>query len=39
VLRLTEKKSLAAIPMVLKSSASHSMIIVKATGFAWGRRQ
>jgi len=39
VLRLTEKKSLAAIPIVLKSSPSHSMIMMNATGFTCGRRQ
>jgi hypothetical protein len=39
VLRLTQKKSLAAMPMVLKSSASHSTRITKATGFAWWRWQ
>jgi len=39
VLRLTEKKSLAAMPMVLKSNPSHNTIIAKATGFARARAQ
>jgi hypothetical protein len=39
VLRLTQKKSLAAMPIVLNNSASHRTIIVKATGFARGSRQ
>jgi len=39
VLRLTEKKSLAAIPMVLKSNPSHNAIIPKATGCAPDRAQ
>lgn len=34
VLRLTQKKSLAAMPMVLKRRASHRVIRAKATGFA-----
>lgn len=36
VLRLTQKKSLAAMPMVLKRRPSHNKIIVKAIGFACG---
>lgn len=39
VLRLTQKKSLAAMPMVEKSRASHATRMAKAKGFAWGRRQ
>jgi hypothetical protein len=39
VLRLTQKKSLAAMPIVLKRSASHSTSITKARGLRWGRRQ
>lgn len=39
VLRLTQKKSLAAIPMVLKRRASQSVMRMKAIGFAWGKRQ
>lgn len=34
VLRLTQKKSLAAIPIVLKRSPSHKTSITKAKGFA-----
>ena len=36
VLRLTQKKSLAAIPMVLNKRPSHNNIIAKATGLARG---
>jgi hypothetical protein len=39
VLRLTQKKSLAAMPMVLKRRASQSVIRTKAMGLACGRRQ
>lgn len=39
VLKLTLKKSLAAIPMVEKSSPSQSASRAKATGFAFGRTQ
>jgi hypothetical protein len=39
VLRLTQKKSLAAIPMVLNRRASHNTIMQNATGFASGSRQ
>jgi hypothetical protein len=39
VLRLTQKKSLAAIPIVLKRSDSHSTSIINAKGCACGRRQ
>lgn len=39
VLRFTQKKSLAAIPIVLKSIESHKTRITNATGLAWGRRQ
>lgn len=39
VLRLTQKKSLAAMPMVEKSRASHATRMAKPTGFACGRRQ
>jgi hypothetical protein len=39
VLRLMQKKSLAAIPMVENKSPSHDMRIMNATGFAWDSLQ
>jgi hypothetical protein len=39
VLRLMQKKSLAAMPIVLNRRASHKTRITNATGFALGRRQ
>lgn len=39
VLKLTQKKSLAAMPIVLNKVLSHSTRMMKATGFACGRRQ
>ena len=39
VLRLMQKKSLAAIPIALKRRPSHSTMIMKATGFALGNVQ
>ncbi len=39
VLRLMQKKSLAAIPMVLNRRPSHSTMMIKATGFALCRLQ
>lgn len=39
VLRFMQRKSLAAMPMVLKSSASHSVMMVNASGFALARLQ
>jgi hypothetical protein len=39
VLRLTQKKSLAAIPMVLKSRDSHRVRIMNVRGLRSGRRQ
>ena len=39
VLRLMHRKSLAAIPMVLNSNASHSASMMNATGFAFPKLQ
>ena len=39
VLRLMQKKSEAAMPIVVKSRASHSESMIKATGCALGRLQ
>ena len=39
VLKLTQKKSLAAMPMVLNNKASHSTSMMNATGCACGKRQ
>ena len=39
VLRLTQKKSLAAMPIVLKSRPSHTTSITNAIGFALGSLQ
>jgi hypothetical protein len=39
VLKLMQKKSLAAIPMVLNSSPSHDINIMNATGLTWGSWQ
>lgn len=39
VLRSMHRKSLAAIPMVLKSKQSHAMRRIKATGLASAREQ
>jgi hypothetical protein len=39
VLRLMQRKSLAAIPMVLKRSDSHAMIMMNAIGCTWRREQ
>jgi hypothetical protein len=39
VLRLTQRKSLAAMPTVLKSKPSHNAMTMKATGFASERLQ
>jgi hypothetical protein len=39
VLRFMQKKSLAAMPIVLKSRHSQSTMTVKATGFACARSQ
>ena len=39
VLRLMQKKSLAAIPMVLKRRPSHETRMRKAMGLAWGMEQ
>jgi hypothetical protein len=39
VLRFIQKKSLAAIPIVVNRSPIHSTSIIKATGCAFGRAQ